>query len=154
MTTDRTSSLPCDSVVGAWIRLLRAQRCTLVSVERALKDAGFPPLEWYDVLLELDRAGPLRPRDLQARLLLPQSNLSRLLDRMEKADAVERSNCKDDARGQLVCASAAGKALRKRMWPVYADAIQQVIGAQLSPAQAGTLANLLGRLSGCAPSDG
>ena len=150
---DAPCDLPCDSVVGAWIRLVRAQRCTLVSVERALKDAGFPPLEWYDVLLELDRAGPLRPRDLQARLLLPQSNLSRLLDRMEREGVIDRNSCKEDARGQLVCVSAEGKALRERMWPVYAGAIQQEIGVRLSSAQANQLAQLLGRLSGCAPAE-
>lgn len=142
---------PCDSVVGAWIRLARAQRCTLVSVERALKDAGFPPLEWYDVLLELERSGPQRPRDLQARLLLAQSNLSRLVDRMEAASAVERFSCSDDGRGQLVRITPGGGALRRRMWPVYAAAIQQVIGTRLSSAEAATLADLLGRLAGCCP---
>ena len=138
-------------MVGAWVRLTRAQRCTLASVEHSLKDAGFPPLEWYDVLLELDRAGPLRPRDLQSRLLLAQSNLSRLIDRMEAAGAVERISCADDARGQLVRETASGKALRKRMWPVYASAIQDVVGSKLTSAQAGQLAGLLGRLSGCCP---
>jgi DNA-binding MarR family transcriptional regulator len=122
-----------------------------VAVERSLKEAGFPPLEWYDVLLELERGGPLRPRDLQARLLLAQSNLSRLLDRMEGGGAVERGSCEDDARGQLVRLTAAGKSLRKRMWSVYAAAIQNVIGNRLSSAQAEKLSDLLGRLSGCCP---
>ena len=152
--SDCASSMPCDTTVAAWIRLLRAQRCTLVAVERALKDAGFPPLEWYDVLLELERIGPLRPRDLQSRLLLAQSNLSRLLDRMESAGLVERSSCKEDARGQLVRATADGKSLRQGMWPVYAAAIQEVIGARLASAEAGQLSELLGRLSGCRPPEG
>jgi DNA-binding MarR family transcriptional regulator len=131
------------------VRLLRAQRCTLFSVERALKEAGCPPLEWYDVLLELERSGPLRPRDLQARLLLQQSNLSRLLDRMEQAGAIERARCSDDARGQLVRPTPSGAVLRTRMWPVYAAAIQQAIGARLSSEEAAHLGELLGRLSSC-----
>jgi len=146
-----TNTGPCDSTVGAWTRLIRAQRCTLVSVERALKDADLPPLEWYDVLLELNRAGPLRPRELQERLLLAQYNLSRLLDRMEKAGAVERGVCEEDARGQLVALTAAGRELRGTMWPVYAAAIQQVIGTRLTGPQAKQLSDLLGRLSGCCP---
>ncbi len=149
MDRNCTNRQPCDSTVAAWTRLLRAQRCTLVSVERALKDEGFPPLEWYDVLLELERGGPLRPRDLQSRLLLAQSNLSRLLDRMEGAGAVARASCKEDARGQLVRLTTSGKALRAKMWKVYARAIQEVIGARLSGPEAATLADLLGRLSGC-----
>ena len=122
-----------------------------MSVERALKDADLPSLEWYDVLLELDRAGPLRPRELQDRLLLAQYNLSRLLDRMEKAGAVERGACQEDARGQMVTLTAAGRKLRATMWPVYASAIQQVIGTRLTGPQAKQLSDLLGRLSGCCP---
>ena len=142
---------PCDSTVSAWTRLVRAERCTLVTVERALKDAGFPPLEWYDVLLELERGGPMRPRDLQGRLLLAQSNLSRLLDRMESGGAVERGSCEEDARGQLVSITDAGADLRKRMWVVYAAAIQEVIGSRLTSAEAAKLSDLLGKLSGCCP---
>src|SRR5690348_11742933 len=136
---------PCDATVSAWTRLIRAQRCTLVSVERALKDAGLPPLEWYDVLLELDRGGPSRPRDLQGRLLLAQYSLSRLLDRMEGTGAIERGSCREDARGQIVRITPDGKELRKKMWPVYASAIQQAIGERLTTTQAGQLAGLLGR---------
>jgi DNA-binding MarR family transcriptional regulator len=147
---DCSNAGPCDATVSAWTRLIRAQRCTLVSVERALKDSGLPPLEWYDVLLELDRGGPSRPRDLQDRLLLAQYNLSRLFDRMETAGAIERGTCKEDARGQLVSLTAAGKALRERMWPVYASAIQQAIGDRLTSPQAAQLSGLLGRLSSCA----
>jgi DNA-binding MarR family transcriptional regulator len=147
---DCSDTLPCDATVSAWSRLIRAQRCTLVSVERALKDADLPPLEWYDVLWELEREGPSRPRDLQDRLLLAQYNLSRLLDRMEGAGAIERKSCKEDARGQVVSLTPSGKKLRTVMWPVYAAAIQGVIGSRLSSAQAGQLSDLLGKLSRCA----
>ena len=137
---------PCDATVQAWINLLRAQRSALGSVESALRSADLPPLEWYDVLLELDRGGPVRPRDLQERLLLRQSNVSRLLDRMEAKGTVERSRCADDARGQLVCATDKGKALRRRMWATYSAAIEQAIGGRLSEAEARQLAGLLDRL--------
>ncbi len=70
-------------------------------MEGALKAEGLPPLEWYDVLLELERGGPMRPRDLQAHLLLAQYNLSRLLDRIEAAGLVERRPCPDDAPSDL-----------------------------------------------------
>jgi DNA-binding MarR family transcriptional regulator len=139
---------PCDATVSAWARLIRAQRCTLAAVERALKDADCPPLEWYDVLLELEQSGPTRPRDLERRLLLPQSNLSRLLDRMEANGAIERGRCPQDGRGQMVRIAADGKALRRRMWPVYAAAIQHALGSRLTSAQAQKLSDLLGRLSG------
>ena len=45
------------SVVDAWIALMRAQQTALLKIERAFRDAELPPLAWYDVLWELDRAG-------------------------------------------------------------------------------------------------
>ncbi|MFX8141405.1 helix-turn-helix domain-containing protein, partial [Acinetobacter baumannii] len=86
------------------------------------KAAGLPKLEWYDVLLELERGGPLRPRDLQARLLFAQYNLSRLLDRMVAAGLVGREACPDDHRGALIAITDTGRKLRKRMWLTYGPA--------------------------------
>jgi DNA-binding MarR family transcriptional regulator len=138
--------MPCDATILAWTRLMRAHRAALARAEQALKDQGLPGLEWYDVLLELERAGPLRPRDLQKGLLLAQYNLSRLLDRMAEAGLIERRSCPQDGRGQFVAVTAEGRKLRQRTWPVYAGAIQSAIGARLGPAEAAELAELLGRL--------
>jgi DNA-binding MarR family transcriptional regulator len=131
----------------AWSRLLRAHKAALGEVEAALKAAGLPPLEWYDVLHELDRGAALRPRDLQERLLLAQYNLSRLLDRMVLAGLVTRGPCPQDGRGHLVALTPAGRATRAEMWPVYATAIEAVVGAKLSQSEAATLADLLGRIT-------
>lgn len=139
-------SAPSDAAVLAWVRLVRAHGAALELIEAALKAAGHPPLEWYDVLLELERAGPLRPRALQTRLLLAQSNLSRLLDRMAAAGAVERRPCDDDRRGQLVAITDAGCTLRLGMWPAYAAAIETAVGARLSDAQAASLIDILGQI--------
>lgn len=145
-------SSPCstsryDAAEKAWVQLIRAHRSALGSVERALRTAELPPLEWYDVLLELERAGRLRPRDLQDRLLLAQYNLSRLLDRMQADGLISRERCPDDARCQWIQATGAGKHLRRRMWPIYAQAIEDALGTKLSGAEAQRLALLLGRLS-------
>ena len=137
-----------DAKIDAWVALIRAQRVALGKVERALKQADLPPLEWYDVLLELYRGGPLRPRDLQDRLLLAQYNLSRLLDRMEAARLIARKPCPDDARCQWIDATPKGLALRKRMWLVYADAIEQAVGKGLTDTQAEQLTGLLARIVG------
>ena len=137
---------PSDDAVLAWSRLVRAHDAALGSIERALKAEDLPPLEWYDVLLELERAGPLRPRDLQGRLLLAQYNLSRLLDRMAAAGAVEKRACPEDLRGHVVAVTEEGRALRQRMWPVYAGAIEAAVGGRLSDDGAAMLAELLRRL--------
>ncbi len=140
---------PGETTVLAWARLIRAARLTLAAVEGELKEAGFPPLEWYDVLLELSRAdGPLRPVAIEGRLLLPQHNISRLLERLAQAGHIERMRCEKDGRGYFVGITAAGRDLLKRMWPAYAAAIQRHLGRHVNEAEAATLASLLGRLTG------
>jgi DNA-binding MarR family transcriptional regulator len=141
--------LPSDAVIRAWTRLIRAQQAVLSAVEADLKSAGFPPLAWYDVLLELSRSPEdgLRPFALEQELLLAQYNLSRLLVRLEKARYVERRTCPDDGRGQIVAITASGRALVKRMWPLYRAAIARHVGTKLSEDEAARLAALLGKLT-------
>lgn len=139
---------PSKATISAWARLARVQQQALRSIERALKEAGLPPLAWYDVLLELERAGGpgLRPFELERAMLLAQYNLSRLIDRLEAAGHVERIACEDDGRGHLIAVTASGRAMRRRMWPVYARAIEQAIGRHLAAAETRSLDGLLGIL--------
>jgi DNA-binding MarR family transcriptional regulator len=137
-----------DEVVTAWARLVRAEQALLGRIEAELKEAGFPPLGWYDVLLELGRAegGRLRPVELERHTLLAQYNASRLIDRLEKAGLVAREAHPEDGRGQWVAITAEGRALQKRMWKVYSAAIARHIGSKLSRGEAKQLADLLAKL--------
>lgn len=141
--------IPSEAVVDAWISLMRAQHHVLAAIEADLKAAGFPPLSWYDVLLELRKAGEdgLRPLEIEARLLLAQHNVSRLIDRLEKAGHVARRAHETDGRGQRIELLQAGRDLLARMWPVYRAAIDRQVGRRLvDDAAARVLAELLGRL--------
>lgn len=142
------TSAPSDSVIRAWARLERAHRAAQSTVEARLKRAGLPPLAWYDALLELERSDPrgLRPFELQKEMLFAQYNLSRLIDRLEAAGHVARSASEEDGRGQLLAITKSGRALRRRMWPVYSAAIAEAVGSYLTEAEATTLGELLGRL--------
>jgi DNA-binding MarR family transcriptional regulator len=145
-----TEKMPSDATTDAWIALVRTQQAVLAAVEADLKVAGFPPLAWYDILLELRRAGPdgLRPMEFEDRLLLAQHNVSRLLDRMEKAGYITRAAHERDGRGQRIHATGAGLDLQKRMWPVYGAAIERHLGAKLAnDDEASTLAQLLQRIA-------
>jgi DNA-binding MarR family transcriptional regulator len=147
---------PSESVVRVWARLVRAERLALGAIEQALRAARLPPLAWYDALFELERAGErgLRPFELEREMLLEQYNLSRLLDRIEKAGYLERRACADDRRGQVVVITASGREMRRRMWAVYGPAIQRAIGERLRRGQVETLARLLGLLIGKRPRGG
>ncbi len=138
-----------DQTIAAWAGLMRVSQDLLTRVEADLKTAGYPPLAWYDVLLELKRAGAggLRPQELQARMLLAQYNLSRLLDRMEGQGCVARRPCPEDRRGQIVVMAPQGRQLLKRMWPVYEAAIERHFAARLRTEDAARLGRLLAKLS-------
>ncbi len=139
---------PTETVIQAWLNLVRAQHRVLGAVEADLKSAGFPPLAWYDVLLELRRAEPdqLRPMEIEQNLLLAQHNVSRLIDRLEAAGHVHRQPCENDARGHWVILTEQGRQLLIDMWPSYRTAIQRHVGCRLTNEEAATLARLLGRL--------
>ncbi|PTM54901.1 MarR family winged helix-turn-helix transcriptional regulator [Phreatobacter oligotrophus] len=142
------SANPSDSHILAWARLMKASQLVLGAVEAELKAAGFPPLAWYDVLLELNREerGRLRPVEIEGRLLIAQHNVSRLIDRLEKAGYVARQRCQDDGRGQVISITDEGRALLKTMWPCYRQAIQTHVAAKLTEMDARDLADLLSNL--------
>ncbi|WP_027581419.1 helix-turn-helix domain-containing protein [Bradyrhizobium sp. Ai1a-2] len=145
---------PSTEATAAWIRLMRVQSRVLDAVEQDLKKAGFPPLAWYDALLELSRApsGELRPVELERQMLLPQYSTSRLIDRLVDEGLAARRECKVDKRGQFVEITETGRELQKRMWGAYSAAIEKHVGSKLSDTDAVKLCALLDRL-GCSCSD-
>nr|WP_225165046.1 MarR family transcriptional regulator [Ensifer sp. IC4062] len=140
---------PTLATTRAWVALMRAQRRVLSAIEKDFKEAGLPPLGWYDVLWELARAeaGRLRPFEIEARTLLAQYNLSRLIDRLEREGLVSREAFDEDARGCWVVVTEAGRQMRARMWQTYARSIERHVGAKLGDGEAGKLTELLSRLT-------
>jgi len=136
------------SVELAWTRLVAAERVVVEQIEEEVRSHDLPPLAWYDVLLELWRRPDrrLRQSELQAAILFAQYNLSRLVDRLENAGLVERQTCAEDARANWIVATEKGLALRERMWPIYAAAIERHVGSKLTEEEAATLAALLAKL--------
>ncbi|MGO1121100.1 MarR family winged helix-turn-helix transcriptional regulator [Rhodovibrionaceae bacterium A322] len=148
MTND--TLLPTEEQITAWARLVRTSQDLLGKVEKDLKAAGHPPLVWYDLLLELGREHHedqgLRPYELQQEMLLSQYNLSRLIDRMDKAGLIRRLPCADDGRGFLVQITEQGKAAKQDIWPAYQQAIARHFAAKLSQQEAKDFARLLLKL--------
>jgi DNA-binding MarR family transcriptional regulator len=137
-----------DPAIQAWTNLVRAEQLVFARVEEDLKKEGFPPLEWYDVLSELDQAptGVLPQAEVQSRIMLAQYNLCRLIDRLQRDDLVRREPSPEDGRSNLLVITDKGRNLRQRMWPVYSQAIESHLGAHLTTGEAERLAHLLGRL--------
>jgi hypothetical protein len=64
------------------------------------------------------------------------------------AGYVERLSCDADGRGQIVRITPEGKALQRKMWPVYRSVLEREFASRLSEVEAERLAELLHRPAG------
>ncbi len=137
-----------DPKSHAWALLLTAHAALVERVEAALAAAGLPPLEWYDVLWALEKAdgGRLRMHDLARRVVLSRSNLTRLADRLADERLIAREACAEDRRGAYCVITLAGRALRRRMWPVYREAVDARFARHVSEREAGAMSAALERV--------
>ena len=140
--------MPSDTTLHAWVELHRSHRRLIDKVAAELKHNRLPPLDWYDVLLELRRAGEqgLRQFEIGDRILLSKHNLSRLIDRLENQQMVMREACKEDGRGNRIRITAQGERSLERSWPVYGRAIQREFGEKLNRKECIEISRLLGKL--------
>jgi DNA-binding MarR family transcriptional regulator len=116
-----------DDQLAAWRAFLRAHSTMLRRIAADLDEAGLPPLSWYDVLAALRDADEARLRqvELAERVLLSNSGLSRLIDRIEKAGLARRTSCDTDRRSFYIELTDEGRQMLDRMWPVYARGIAE-----------------------------
>lgn len=130
----------------AWALLLTAQAALVERIEAALAAAELPPLAWYDVLWELEKAeGRMRMHDLARRVVLSRSNLSRLADRLEDAGLIGREDCPEDGRGYNVVLTRQGRAMRKKMWPKYEAEIERLFARHITVEEARAIGEALAR---------
>lgn len=138
-----------DPRAHAWAVLLTAHARLIERIEADLAAAGLPPLGWYDVLWALESADgrQLRMHELAEHVVLSRSNLTRLADRLQDAGLIERVAAAEDRRGAYCVITTSGRALRKRMWPVYQAAVERHFGAHVSDKEAGQLGEILARVA-------
>ena len=128
---------------------MRASQQLLASVEQELKSQGLPPLEWYDILWELER-GPktgIRPLELEGQTLLRQYQMSRVLKRMEAAGHVITTRLESDKRGFMVQITDKGRHIRASMWQSYGSFLRARFDDGLSIQQLTDLSDLLQTLT-------
>jgi len=131
----------------AWAVLLTAHATLVEKIEEALAEADLPPLAWYDVLWELEKApeGKLRMHELARRVVLTRSNLTRLADRLERAKLIERADTPHDRRGYDCVITRAGLVMRKKMWPEYKAQIERQFSRHVSVEEARVIGDALAR---------
>ncbi|RDI75946.1 Transcriptional regulator [Gaiella occulta] len=119
--------------LGAWRGLLRVHAQLVRELDRELQEEHGLPLHAYEVLLVLERSpgARLRMSELADAVLLSQSGLTRLVDRLARDGLVERSRCADDRRGLLAHLTAAGRARLAQARPTHLRGVRERFLAHL-----------------------
>lgn len=132
----------------AWISFIQVQQLLLDKVNEELKKQNFPPLIWYDILLELEKQkdGKLRLNEIGEKTLLSKYNVTRIVRRLEKEGLVCRETCPQDSRGVYAVITSEGKQLRKRMWNVYYRVIKEYFLSSLDDNELKQIVECMGRI--------
>ncbi|HEY8752676.1 MAG TPA: MarR family transcriptional regulator [Arthrobacter sp.] len=146
MAAERNEA-PSRLAAETWESLFRAQ----VAVMRRLQ-AGPAfrnvAVNEYDVLFTLARcpSGWLRLNELNDHVLLSQSSLSRMVERLEKRGLVLRMPAPDDGRGVLLKLTDEGAALQKEIGREHVRDISSLVGPALTVAEQKELQRLTEKL--------
>src|SRR5215208_7951541 len=122
-----------DDTLDTWRAFLNAHARVTRAISRDLAAAGLPDLSVYDVLWVLYKR-PLRVNQLADAVVLSPTAMSRFVDRLASAGYVRREPDPDDRRALQVTITDEGRALLKRMWPVYERGIETHFAAHLGRA--------------------
>ncbi|MFM2315357.1 MAG: hypothetical protein RLZZ04_4635 [Cyanobacteriota bacterium] len=116
-----------------WRLFITANAKLLDRIGEKFSQAGLPSMDWYDVLLTLKESpdNRLRLSELAQKVLLSRSNLTHLVDRLEKAELLYRKRCPQDRRGTYAVLTETGLEMQQKMWSVYADGIAEYFSCHL-----------------------
>lgn len=141
-------SLMSTKTLDAWATFLITANRVHQGMEAAMKEAGLPSLEIYDVLWTLEQSPKygLRFSDLGERVLLSRSNVTRLAERLEEQGLIERHRCPEDRRGVYAVLTNAGRKTRQEMWKVYGKLIEERFSDLLSTKDHSDLIRILSKV--------
>ena len=131
----------------AWRSMLYANFYVLRRLTEEMWNEQSLELSWYEVLLHVSEArGPITQRDLQERVMLGQSGLSRVLTRMEAAELIRRCALENDRRSLSVELTGIGRERLRRAARVHLAGIKRWFGDQLTIEESSVLGASLGRV--------
>lgn len=107
------------------------------------------PLAWFDVLLQLRRSpdGRLKMNQIADAIVHSSGGTTRLIDRLEEAQFVERQNCPNDRRAIHVAITRLGNEKLDEALSVHLDYLQENLASRLDGGELAALASLLTKLN-------
>lgn len=134
--------------LAAWRGLLRVHARLVHDLDDELQEVHGLPLHEYEVLLMLEDAPArrLRMTELASSVLLSQSGLTRLVDRLERNGLVERERCTADRRGLFAQLTDAGQARLEEARVTHLGGVRERFLSLFSDAELVELAGLWERV--------
>jgi DNA-binding MarR family transcriptional regulator len=136
------------SQLTAWRLFITTHTTLIEQIDQELAVAGCVPLQWYDVLVELQEAPDrrLRMAELARRVILSRSSLTHIADRLEREGLLSRERVDTDRRGAYAVLTDQGYQALRAAWPIYARGIVQHFSRHLTEAELQTLSDVFQRL--------
>ncbi len=136
----------------AWEALFRAQVSIMRDLRREFTDVGMSMNE-YDVLFNTYRAPEhrIRLRELNSSVLITQSSVSRLVDRLVARGFMVKLEDELDARGTVVELTPEGVHAFRAAAVVHTENINSRVGSVLTAEELGQLRAICTKLRECAP---
>jgi DNA-binding MarR family transcriptional regulator len=131
----------------AWGAFLRAHADLVAEMDAALRAQAGIPLQWYDVLAQIAAAGePTTMRQLEQRVLLSQSGLSRLVARLIDAGLVSRAASNRDKRAVDLTLTQLGRTRLRAARTVQSRQVRELFANRMDDREAAVLLDVLQRL--------
>jgi DNA-binding MarR family transcriptional regulator len=137
------SSLSREQLV-IWRTFLEAAFALIDILDAELQEERGVSLRWYDVLVHLEEAeNGIRMNELASRILASKSGLTRVIDRMEEADLVERKRSAEDRRAIEIVMTPAGRTALAKARSVHRRGINEHFAQQLTKRDFDSLSRAL-----------
>lgn len=130
--------------LDAWVKLNRGLETVQARLQQRLTEAGLTERQ-LGVLEALLHVGPMCQRELGKKLLRGDSNMTAVLETLERDGMVRRSRRAEDRRQVLVELTEAGRERIASVFPGHVREIEKAMGA-LSAEEQATLAQLSKKL--------
>lgn len=132
------------AAVRAFVKLNRATRAVLATVEPRLASAGLTPTQ-LGVLEAVLHLGPMTQRELGRKVLTSAGNMTDVIDKLAARGLLARAPVATDRRSVHVVLTPDGRALIERLFPLHARDIGRAF-ACLAPPELAELDRLLRKL--------
>ncbi|QDY80711.1 MarR family transcriptional regulator [Streptomyces qinzhouensis] len=131
--------------VGVWRSFMEIHHAVLGEIERKLSDRHRLSVSEFDALVNIPLAGT-RLKELQERIVLTQSAVSRMADRLERRGLVTRAPVEGDQRGAMIELTEEGRKLLRAAVRTNAEVVESMFTDRLSKEELLALHGVLRRL--------